>query len=138
MTIFDDIKKIKSTPKELKEFGMVMGIFFAILTGLFWWRHRNFLPYACLSAVFFILRFVMPAWLKPLQKIWMTFAVMMGFVMTRVILGILFFLVLTPVSFISRLTGKKFLDLDFKKPQDTYWNPYNKDNTGLKKHEVQY
>lgn len=122
-SIFDEIKKIKSTKKEVREFGIVMGCFFGILGGLLFWRHRPFLWAAGASSVFFSLGFLLPAVLKPVQKIWMTLAVLMGFVMSRVILTVLFFLVLTPLALISRLTGKKYIDLQFRKPDTTYWNP---------------
>ena len=127
-SILDEIKKIKSTKKELREFGIVMGCFFGLLTGLLIWRHRPFLWMGGLSVFFFVFGFFLPNLLKPLQKAWMTFAVLMGFVMSRVILSILFFLVLSPLALISRLTGKKYLDLTFRKPEPTYWNPVQTKN----------
>ena len=45
----------------------------------------------------------------------------MGWVMTRVILTILFFTVLTPLGFIAKLFGKNFLDLKLDKEQNSYW-----------------
>ena len=136
-SILDEIKKIKSTRKELREFGIVMGCFFGILGGLLFWRHRPFLWAAGLSAAFFVFGFLIPAALKPLQKAWMTIAVMMGFVMSRVILSILFFLVLSPLGILSRLSGKKHLDLTFRKPDPTYWNPV-KTQTEKEYYERQY
>ena len=122
-SILDDIKKIKSGKKELREFGIVMGCFFGILGGLLFWRHRPYLWAAVLSTSFFTLGFLLPAVLKPLQKAWMTVAVLIGFVMSRVILSVLFFLVLSALALISRILGKKYLDLTFRKPeQKTYWN----------------
>lgn len=121
--IFDEIKKIKSGKKELREFGIVMGVFFGILGGLLLWRHRPYLWAAVLSSAFFVFGFLFSQALRPLQKAWMVLAVMMGFVMSRVILTVLFFLVLTPLSLISRLLGKKYLDLTFRRPEPTYWNP---------------
>ena len=127
-SILDEIKKIKSTKKELREFGIVMGCFFGLLGGLLFWRHRHFWGPAIASAVFFIFGFLQPMLLMPLQKAWMTFAVLMGFVMSRVILTVLFFLILSPLAIISRLTGKTHLDLTFRKPDPTYWNPIKTEN----------
>ncbi len=131
-SILDDIKKIKSGKKELREFGIVMGCFFALLGGLLFWRHRPYLWAAVLSASFFTIGFLLPAVLKPLQKAWMALAVSIGFVMSRVILSVLFFLVLSPLALISRLLGKKYLDLIFRKTGSTYWNPVKT------KHEKEY
>jgi multisubunit Na+/H+ antiporter MnhG subunit len=51
----------------------------------------------------------------------MGLAIILGFFMTRVILTILFYLVLTPISFIARIVGKKFMDLKYDKSANTYW-----------------
>ena len=124
-SILDEIKKIKSGKKELREFGIVMGVVFGIFTGFLFWRHRPYFRPASLSIFHFIFAFFLPAALKPLQKIWMTIGIMMGFVMSRVILTVLFYLLLSPLALISRLSGKKYLDLAFHKPDPTYWNPVN-------------
>ena len=63
----------------------------------------------------------MPAFLKPIHKIWMGFALILGSIMTRVILSVLFYLVITPISLISRLSGKDFLDLKIDKSIVSYW-----------------
>lgn len=125
--ILDEFKEIKSTRKELKEFGIVMGIFFALLVGLALWKGRPFLLWTVLSGSFFLSAFAFPKILKPLQKIWMGFAVVMGYLMSRVILFLVFFIAVTPISLCARLAGKKFLDLDFKKDKDSYWIPKNTD-----------
>ena len=122
-SILDEIKKIKSGKKQLREFGIVMGVFFGILGGLLFWRHRPYAWAASLSGIFFATGFLFPQVLLPLQKVWMTVAVLIGFVMSRVILTVLFFGVLSPLALISRLLGKKYLDFSFKKPDPSYWNP---------------
>ena len=57
----------------------------------------------------------------------MTFAVILGLVMTRVILSIVFYLILTPIGLITRLFGKDFLDLLNKSNTESYWNNRNSD-----------
>jgi hypothetical protein len=68
-----------------------------------------------LPALFF------PALLKPLQKIWMALAIVMGWISTRIILSLLFFIVLTPIGFIMRLRGKDLLDEKIEKEKTSYW-----------------
>lgn len=133
MNFWAEMKKIESGPKQLREFGLVMGGFFLILAGIGWWRGKNFLPFLSIGGIFLILTYLNPKLLKPLQKAWMAFAVIMGYFMTRIILTVLFFAALTPISLLARISGKKFLDLDFKKDQDTYWiqkpsEPYPKEH----------
>ncbi len=62
-----------------------------------------------------------PIILWPLQKIWMMVAVILGWVMTRIILSILFYLVITPISLLGRLFGKRFLDLKIDRSATSYW-----------------
>lgn len=64
---------------------------------------------------------IQPSVLKPLQKAWMTLAVILGWIMTRVILSILFYLVFTAIGGISRLLGKQFLDLKIDPSINSYW-----------------
>lgn len=116
-----EIKQIESGPKQLREFGWVMGGFFGILAGIGWWRGRNFLPFLSICGIFCVITYLNAQLLKPLQKAWMAFAVIMGYFMTRILLTLLFFIALTPISLIARLTGKKFLDLTFDTSKDTYW-----------------
>ena len=120
--LLDEIKNIKSGKKELKEFGIVIGVAFAVLGLLFWWRNKSFYHWVLIiAALFLITGFLFPILLKPVHKIWMTFALLIGFVMTRVILLVLFYIVLTPISLISRLFGTQYLDLKYKDGKNSYW-----------------
>ena len=134
-----EIKKIKSGKKEVREFALTLGIFFGMLSGLLFWRHRNFIPFLTVSLVFLL--FAIPApvrLLAPVHKAWMTLSLLMGWVMTRVILSILFYGVITPISFFSRLSGKRFLDLEFRKNQPSYWVPRPKKEFDKSIWEKQY
>ena len=52
----------------------------------------------------------------------MSLAAVIGWFMTRVILGGVFYLLVTPISLLSRLSGKRFLDLKLDRDRDSYWN----------------
>ena len=64
----------------------------------------------------------MPSILKPINYLWMSFAIVVGWIMTRIILTVLFFLVLAPIGLIGRLAGKQFLQLSWDRSGRTYWN----------------
>jgi len=115
MTV-EGIKNIESGRKELRKFGLTMGIVLGLLGGLWWWRANPYYSYLfILSIAFLLLGLAVPMLLKPVHKIWMTLAVLMGWLMTRVLLSILFFLVFTPMGLVARLFGKQFLDLKIDK-----------------------
>ena len=121
--ILEEIKNIKSDKKELKKFGgQVGGILFLVGALLFVYAKSASLMFIGGGGVLMMLALLFPILLFPLHKIWMAFAVVMGFVMTRVILSILFYLVITPINLISRLFGKDFLDLKIEKEKKSYWN----------------
>ena len=121
--LIEEVKAIKSTKKELKDFGIVVGTVFAIMGGLLLWRGKeHYLYFLSSGGVLVFFGFFAPAVLKPLQKVWMGFAVIMGWFMTRVILSIFFFGILTPIRIVSGLFGKKFLDLKIEKSKKSYWH----------------
>ena len=137
-SIWQDILEIKSTEKELREFGIVIGIFFGLIAGLLAWKGKPYLVFASLAVPFLVLAFTNPFLLKPFQKVWMGLAVTIGWFMSRLILSIVFFLVITPLSLAIKLSGKKFLDPDFKKLGDTYWNLKPAEDLPKDRYEKQY
>ncbi len=120
--IIDEIKKIESTKKKLREFGFLVGGVMCVLGILLWRRGRGSFPYFLVPGIFLVITgALIPSILKPIQKAWMTFAILMGWVMTRVLLSVLFYLTLTPLGFILRLTGKDLLDQRLDPKKNSYW-----------------
>ncbi len=63
----------------------------------------------------------------------MTFAVILGWFMTRLILGLLFYIVFTVIGALGKLFGEKFLDTNMKTSKDSYWRkreskPFNRND----------
>ena len=63
----------------------------------------------------------MPVILKPLFFVWMVFAAILGWVMTRIILSLLFYFIVSPIGIILKLFNKDFLNLNNQR-NDSYWN----------------
>ena len=121
--IIDEIKNIKSGRKELRQFGLTIGTALALLGGFFLLRGiGNYLFLFIASGLLLLLAFLAPLPLKPFQKIWMTFAILMGWVVSRIILIVLFYLILTPLGLTSRLFGHRFLDRKIEPDRPSYWN----------------
>ena len=119
----EELKNIKTGEKELRKFGLTMAIVLGLLGAGFLWRERACAPYfLILFAIFLALGLGLPRALKPIYKTWMTLATLMGWFVTRVILCVLFYLVVTPIGLISKLSGKQFLALKMDKVQNSYWN----------------
>ena len=119
----EEIDNIKSSNKELKQFGFVIGgILFAIGVYLLYKGKPAYPVLLSLGFLIIVLGLALPKILFPFQKAWMVLAVVLGFVMTRVILSILFYFVITPIGFLAKISGKRFLNLKFHDSKKSYWN----------------
>ncbi len=137
--IAKEVKTVKSDPGHLRKFGLTMGIALAIFGGLFFWRDRAIAPYLLiLAAAFLPLAAVAPRALKPVQRVWMTLAIVLGWVMTRVLLTITFFIGITPLALTARLVGKRFLDLGFEPDRESYWEKRDPQTRGMERYENQF
>ncbi len=120
--IIEEIKNIKSGKKELRQFGITFSIVLGLLGGLFFFRGKDYYSYFFVfSGAFLFLGLLVPTLLKPIQKAWMSLAVFVGWLVTRVILTVLFYLVVTPIGILARIFGKRFLDTRFNRNVDSYW-----------------
>lgn len=121
--MIEEIKNIKSGKSDIRKFGITIGLFLMILAGFLFWRGKESFEIFLISGpVLLVLGLTIPVVLKPIYWIWMVLAVILGWIMTRVILSLLFYVVITPIGLFSRLSGNKFLDLKWDKSKDTYWN----------------
>lgn len=117
-----EIKSIKSTKPELRKFGLTIGIFLLVIAAFLFWKQRpSFLYFAYIGGGFALLGLAVPILLKPIYKVWMSFAVVMGFIMTRVILTVLYFGMFTPIALLTKLLGKDLLEERWDKNAATYW-----------------
>jgi hypothetical protein len=137
--IIEEIKNIKSGKKELRQFGITIGAVLGFLGAWFLWRDATgSYPLLITAVVFFSLGFILPRLLKPLHKLWMTLAVLLGWLMTRIILILLFYLVVTPIGLLARFCGKDFLNKKFDSKVNSYWIPRKATPFERKNYERQF
>lgn len=74
-----------------------------------------------LSAAFFVVSFAMPRLLTPLNKLWLQFGLLLHKVVSPLVLGVMFFVALTPIALFMRLRGKDLLNLKTKSDDESYW-----------------
>jgi hypothetical protein len=122
MSLLKEINEIPSSKADLRKFGLTMAGAFGLFGGIALWRGHGFYVYLLgASACFLVFGLVFPAVLRPVQKVWMTLALLMGWVMSRVILTLLFFIGVTPIGLFLRITGKDILDKKSGVKRDSYW-----------------
>tara|TARA_Y100000590_G_scaffold465270_1_gene637088 strand:+ start:1177 stop:1587 length:411 start_codon:yes stop_codon:yes gene_type:complete len=120
--MFEEIKNIKTSNKDIRSFGITIGIILFIISAiLFYYDKSSYQIIAYIGGGFIALGTIIPILLKPIYILWMTFAVILGWVMTRVILSIVFYFIMTPIGLLTRLLGEDFLALK-KSNSGSYWN----------------
>ena len=86
-----------------------------------------------ISLIFLILGTINSKLLSPLNKTWIKFGEVLGTLIAPIIMGLVYFVVLTPISLIVRTFGKDLIGLKFSKKQDTYWIKRKKNIEMMKK-----
>ena len=105
-----------------RSFGIVFTVFFAIIALLpLLHGHPLRLWALSLAAVFLLLALLLPASLAPLNRLWTKFGMLLHHIVSPLALGILFFLVVTPIALVMRILGKDPLRLRLDRSAKSYW-----------------
>jgi len=132
------MEKLDLSKQSLRKFGITMAVAFGIITMLILWRHKHsILPTSVISVLFLILGLIAPKLLKPIYIIWMKFAFILGWINTRIILTILFYLIFSPIGLVMRLFGADLLDRKMDK-RNTYWHKREKKDFNPLDYERQF
>ncbi len=123
----EEIKNIKEDKTTLRKFGLTVGAVL-LLVGivLYLTGKSSSVVFGGAGVLLILFGLILPNILKPLNKIWMTLAVILGWFRSRLILFILFYIVITPIGFFLRIAGKDFLNLRTDKNSDSYWEKREK------------
>ena len=84
-----------------------------------------------ISVIFLVLGLLNSKTLYPLNKIWFKFGIFLGKIISPFIMGLIFFLVVTPIGLFMRLLNKDLLSLKFNKKK-TYWIEKNEPKSNMK------
>lgn len=105
-----------------RSFGLVFAAVFAAI-GLLPLVHGGAVRLWALvvSAAFLGVALVVPSVLRPLNRLWLKFGLLLHKIVSPVVLGIMFFLVITPIGMFLRARGKDPLRLKPNKQSKTYW-----------------
>jgi cation transport ATPase len=112
-----------SEKKEARRFALILAAILGLLGLLALWKHHSSRAQACLAAAMLapVLAYLAyPAWIR-FFRAWTKFAEVLGWVMTRIILTLFFYALLTPYGLVARLFRKDPLDLSWKRRKPGYW-----------------
>ena len=105
-----------------RNFGLVFFIIFLIL-GL--WPITNGeeirIWLILLAFMFLILGIMESKLLSPLNRLWFKFGIMLGAIVAPIVMGAIFFIVVTPIGIVMSIMGKDLLNKKHDKKKETYW-----------------
>ena len=122
MSIRAEIRALRADPQDLRKFSWTVGGAILLFGALLAWRDVSWYPWLLwIGGVLAGVGSVAPVLVRPFFWAWMSFAIALGFVMTRVILTVFFFVVLTPVGLFFKLIGRDALHRKIDRGAATYW-----------------
>ncbi len=110
------------TAKEGRAFAFPVGIAFLVIAGITWWRGHELATQILggLSGTLIVAGLLIPSNLGPVYRAWMGLALAISKVTTPIFMGIVYFLVLTPIGFLRRLLGGD--PMRHSPVEDSYWS----------------
>ena len=117
-----------------RSFGILFFIVFLIF-GVWPLKNGENLNYYFIifSGIFLLLGLLNSKLLSPLNKIWIKFGEILGTIIAPIIMALVYFVILTPVSLVVRVFGKDLLGLKFTNKQQTYWINRKKNMGSMRK-----
>ena len=104
-----------------RRFGLTVGGAFLALAALAWWRGRpvGLGAFATLGALFVLAGLALPTYLGPLFRAWMGMSHQLSRVTTPILLGVIFFVIVTPIGLLRRRFGRRSLARPAAQP--SFW-----------------
>ena len=134
------MRKESSEKKQARRFALVLVVALAVLAAYLSRRERSApaaVAAAFAGAVALLATLAPEVWLAAF-RLWMKVAQALSFVMTRVILTVFFYLVLTPFALVLRLLGKRLLDTAWRDGRASYWIDKPEAEFTVARYEKQY
>ena len=120
-------KEIKTSSN--KSFGLVFFVIFIIIALWPLLKDENIRIWSIIvSIIFLILGLLNSKILTPFNKLWMRIGIFLGAIVSPIVMGIVYFGVITPIGIILKLFGKDVLNLKIDKNKNTYWTLKKKDS----------
>ncbi|MFN2623606.1 MAG: SxtJ family membrane protein [Chthoniobacterales bacterium] len=122
--INSEYQKQDRSPPALRRFGFTLGFVAILLGAVFIWRHRAAgWPFISIGGIFLLTVAFAPSTLKWVHKPWTTLSLILGWIVSRILLTVIFFLVLTPIGLLQRICGKRVIETTFRTKASSYWQP---------------
>ncbi|ARJ49236.1 SxtJ family membrane protein [Candidatus Pelagibacter sp. RS40] len=115
-----------------RSFGLVFFIVFLIISTYPLLNDQNIRIWSLIvSLIFLILGLINSNLLLPLNKIWFKFGILLGKIFSPIVMGMIFFFVVTPIALLMKIFKKDILNLKFNKNK-SYWIKKNESSSSMK------
>ena len=105
-----------------RSFGFTIAGALAVIGAVLMWRsHRFGVPFLGVAAAFALAALTVPRILRPLNVVWMYFGMLLNKIVSPLILGLIFFVLFTPVSLLFRVMGRDVLRRKYEPKSRSYW-----------------
>ena len=116
-----------------RNFGLVFFFVFLIVSLLPLLKEEPFRIWSIVIAIIFLILGLMNSkLLTPLNKLWFKFGLFLGSIVSPIIMGIVFFLVITPIGFVMKIMGKDLLNKKKDNDKKSYWINRSKTKSTMK------
>ena len=122
--IREELTQLDISNRKLKQFAYFVGIILLIISSWYFIKHHNrdwSCITGCISILLIVAGIIRAELLKELYKFWMGLAFILGWLISRILISIVFYLALTPISLLGRFFKRKWMDVDFSKKSKSYW-----------------
>jgi len=116
------LKDTQATIKEIKQFGLTLTIALTVIRIIIMLKHgyvNQWLLYIAIGL--FSISLILPKTLKPIYKVWMKVTTTISKVISFVILGLFFYLIITPIGLFMKIIRRDPLQRRFDRNTDSYW-----------------
>jgi hypothetical protein len=134
------------TDRQLRQFaGLVVPLAALFVLALLWWRGLGWTGLGAVvlggvaigTLAFAVVGAWRPAWARPVYVVWMIAAYPLGWIVGHVVLGAVYYLIVTPIGLIMRIIGRDPLTRRFDPNRTSYWEP-RQENTDAKRYFRQF
>lgn len=125
-TVAEELRALDTGRSALRKFGLVVGAVLAGIAVVTTWRHGGAwtgwgVGLGVVGTALVVLGLAAPAALRPVHRVWMGLALVLGHVMTRVLLTLVFVLLVLPIGLVLRLAGRDLLHRRIERDAASYW-----------------
>ena len=136
--IFEMIKS-KPDKKELRKFAITIFAALSIIGGIILWQKGDTgFIFLAVGLIFLFPGLIKPKLLGPIYKVWMAFALLLGFVMNHLILALMYYVVITPIGILMRVLRKDPLQTRLDRNTKSYWIQRTNEDFSKEKYEKMF